>query len=72
MVLLTFLARRLAYIESYNTLKEHGSDIDLFGLPIRVAAIDDLILMKRAANRPKDQNHILELMALKKLTEPTG
>lgn len=30
-----------------------------------VEAEDDLIAMKRAANRPKDQNHLFELMALK-------
>lgn len=35
----------------------------------RVASVDDLISMKRAANRLKDQNHILELLALKKLLE---
>ncbi len=56
-------------VESYAILKERGIDIELFGHPIRVASIDDLIRMKRAANRPKDQNHILELLALKKLTE---
>ena len=56
-------------VESFAALKERGSLISLFGHPVVVASVDDLIRMKRAANRPKDQNHILELMALKKLTE---
>lgn len=32
-----------------------------------LTAVDDLIAMKQAANRPKDQAHIYELLALKKL-----
>ncbi len=38
-------------------------------LTFRVASLDDLIAMKRAANRPKDQAHVMELLALKRLTE---
>jgi len=41
--------------------------MELYGMHVRVASIDDLLSMKRAANRAKDQNHILELEALKKL-----
>ena len=40
---------------------------EAFGVRTRVASIDDHITMKRAANRPKDQSHILELEALRKL-----
>jgi hypothetical protein len=31
--------------------------------------VDDLIAMKRAANRPKDQLHLMELEALRKLLQ---
>jgi predicted nucleotidyltransferase len=37
------------------------------GVQVHVASLDDLIAMKRAANRLKDQNHILELEALRRL-----
>ena len=36
---------------------------------IRVASIDDLIAMKRAAGRLKDQSHLMELEALRKLIQ---
>jgi len=39
------------------------------GETVHVARIDDLISMKKAAGRPKDNNHILELQALKKLID---
>ncbi len=42
---------------------------ELFGIPVRVASIDDLIAMKEAAGRPKDIAHLYELRALKKLID---
>ena len=45
---------------------------EIYDLPVHVASIDDLIATKRAANRPKDQNHIMELLALRKLIQEQG
>jgi predicted nucleotidyltransferase len=55
-------------IDSFEGLLERSVAMDLGeGLIVQVASIDDLIAMKRAANRPKDQSHLYELLALKKL-----
>ena len=58
--------------DSFEGLWERGIEADMEGFTVRVASLDDLIAMKRAANRPKDQNHILELLALKKLLAEEG
>jgi hypothetical protein len=38
----------------FGDLNQDATDVELDGLTIRVASIDDLIRMKRAAGRPKD------------------
>ncbi|WP_394793336.1 hypothetical protein [Armatimonas sp.] len=53
--------------DSFEGLWERSSEMSLGEFAVHVASIDDLITMKRAANRPKDQAHIYELLALKKL-----
>jgi hypothetical protein len=58
-----------AGVDSFEGLWERSSEMELFGMLVRVASIDDPLSMKRTANRLKDQNHILELEALKKLVE---
>ena len=49
---------------------ERSVVLEIYGLAVHVAALDDLIAMKRAANRQKDQVHLLELEALRRLTQP--
>ena len=54
-------------MEGFRELKVDSSTISIYGFEVPVASIDDLIKMKRAANRPKDQVHVMQLLALKKL-----
>jgi hypothetical protein len=56
-------------VTSFDALWHHSTEMNLFGLPVRVASLEDLIAMKRATGRAKDQAHIQELERLRKLTE---
>jgi predicted nucleotidyltransferase len=55
-------------IDSFEGLYERAETLNLFGHPVKVASIDDLIAMKHAAGRNKDRLHIMELEALRGLT----
>jgi hypothetical protein len=48
----------------YEDLRERAIEIEVRGTPIRIAALDDLISMKRASGRPKDLRDIAELTGL--------
>ncbi len=63
------LLGEVAGVNPFEDLWTRSLVMDLDGLPARVASIDDLIAMKRAANRLKDRNHVLELEALRRLIE---
>ena len=56
-------------LDSYEGLVSRAVEMGVFGVSVHVASVDDLIAMKRAANRPKDQAHLYELLALKELLE---
>lgn len=49
----------------YDDLLAHATTIDLDGLAVKVASLDDLIRMKRAVGRPKDRAELEVLGALR-------
>jgi predicted nucleotidyltransferase len=57
----------------YATLRRRASEIDVEGIIVRVASIDDLIAMKRAAARPQDLIDIESLeIARRRLRRKSG
>ena len=53
--------------KGYEQLLAGSMETIVDGIAVRVAGIDDLIAMKKAAGRPKDRVHIEELQAIKRL-----
>ncbi len=53
-----------AGMRSYEAIRADSKLDEAYGIPIRVASIDDLIRMKRAAGRPKDKLMAEELIAI--------
>jgi hypothetical protein len=51
----------------YARLRERALRADLDGIEVHVAALDDLIAMKKAAGRPKDLVAVEELEAIQRL-----
>ncbi len=52
--------------DGFDDLARAASDVDLGdGLIVRIASVDDLIRMKRASGRPKDQGDLMILEALR-------
>ena len=54
----------IAGIKSYEELRRHSRVKRIAGIEVRVASLDHLIAMKRAANRGKDQVMAMEYIAL--------
>jgi hypothetical protein len=55
--------------QGFMDLDRDGTDVDLGGMIVRVASIDDLIRMMRAAGRPKDLIGVEWLRALREEVE---
>jgi predicted nucleotidyltransferase len=52
----------------YERLREAATLQEVDGAEVRIAALDDLIAMKKAAGRPKDLVAVEELEAIKRLS----
>lgn len=57
---------------SFDRLAANAVTGDLFGRRVSIASIDDLLAMKRAANRPKDQLDVAALEKLKRGEDPNA
>src|SRR5439155_9707582 len=52
---------------SFKTVWKNKKSDTIDGIAVFIASLDDLIKMKRAANRPKDREDLKALNAIKKL-----
>jgi hypothetical protein len=57
----------VAGVRSFEEVVAGSETKEFWGLPVRVASLDHLIAMKRAANRPKDRNMVEEYIVLSDL-----
>ena len=53
----------------YYQLLEYSEPIEVKNFVVQVLTLDGLIKAKEAANRPKDQLHLITLRALKRMED---
>lgn len=58
------ILRQIPGVDSYEELWRNSGRERIAGVDVRVASLDHLIAMKRAANRVKDQLMVLEYVEL--------
>jgi hypothetical protein len=58
--------------KGYDQLLAGSIEAVVGGTAVRIAGLDDLIAMKKAAGRPKDRIYVEELEAIKRLSAATG
>jgi hypothetical protein len=56
-----------AGVSTFEVLFRNAMVLEIDGMEVRVASIEDLLAMKRAAGRPKDLAHIAELETIQRL-----
>jgi hypothetical protein len=54
-------------VSDFAALRERADVVEIVGVEVRIASIEDLIAMKKAAGRPKDLIAVEELEAIKRL-----
>jgi len=54
----------------YAELRDRALVVELGGISVAIAGLDDLIAMKRASGRPADQRDIAVLLAARDASEP--
>lgn len=59
-------------IGDYDALFENAEDVVFGGEPIKIIALDDLIRVKEHINRPKDQESLFQLRAIKQVRAEQG
>ncbi len=59
-------------VDSFEGLWSRSVEMDMGGFSVRVASLEDLAAMKRAANRPKDRSHLMEIESLIRLRDETN
>lgn len=59
-------------VDGFEGLWDRAIVMEVEERAVRVASIPDLITMKRAADRPKDREHIMQLEALQRLQSSTS
>ena len=68
----TFTVQPEHGVDSFEGLWSRAVEMDLGGFVVRVASLEDLAAMKRAADRPKDRLHLMEIAALIRLRDEAG
>jgi predicted nucleotidyltransferase len=60
----------LPQVPGFAALDERASEVEIDGLVVKVCALDDLLAMKRASDRPRDRDDLEALEASREGREP--
>lgn len=57
---------------NYDALRRHAERVEVDGIPVLVASLDDLAAMKRATGRAKDKLDLEEIEVIRRLRRQSG